>query len=116
MLVLVLSILEVGSVVEPSLRETQSYALFKVSSLLYAYLMSFGPDVVCVVCISVLALVLTGMSEWRATGYQLVVLVLMSMVMYEFDSMLNLTYGGVKLVLVTCLIVVFETVKVVSEK
>jgi hypothetical protein len=116
MLVLVLSILEVCSVAEPSLRETQSYALFKVSSLVYAYLMSWGPDVVCVVCISVLALLLTGMSEWRATGYQLVVLVLMAMVMYEFDSMLNLTYGGVKLVLVTCLIVVFETVKVLSEK
>jgi hypothetical protein len=116
MLALALCILEVCSVADPSLRETQSYALFKVSSLVFEYLMSWGPDVVCVVCLSVFALVVTGTSEWRAPGQQLVVLVLLALVTYEFNAMLNLTYGGVKLMSVLCLVVVFETAKVLSEK
>ena len=115
LLALLLCILEMCSAVEPSLRETQSYALFKVSSLVFAYFMSWGADVVCLLCIAVAALMATGMSEGRATGYQLVVLVLIALVTYEFNAMLNLTYGAVKLVLVTCLVVVFETVKVLTE-
>ena len=114
LLVLLLFILEVCSAVEPSLRETQSYALFKVSSLVFAYFMSWGADLVCVLCIAVLALVVTRMSEWRATGYQLVVLVLLALITYEFNVMMSLTYGSVKLMSVTCLVVVLETVKVFS--
>lgn len=116
MLGLVLCLLEVCSVAEPSLRETQSYALFKVSSLVFEYIMSWEPDVVCVVCLSVFALVVTGTSEWHAPGYQLVLLVLMAMITYEFNVMLSMTYGGVKLVSVSCLVVLFETVKLVSTK
>ena len=115
LLALLLCILEVCSAVEPSLRETQSYALFKVSSLVFAYLLSWGADLVCVLYIAAAALVATRMSESRATGYQLVVLVLMALVTYEFNAMLNLTYGAVKLMSVTCLVVVFETIKVFSE-
>jgi hypothetical protein len=116
MLALVLCFLEVCSVAEPSLRETQSYALFKVSSLVFEYIMSWEPDVVCVVCLSVFALVVTGTSEWNAPGYQLVVLVLMAMITNEFNIMLNMTHGGAKLVSVICLVVFFETLKVVSTK
>jgi hypothetical protein len=115
LLALLLCILEVCSAVEPSLRETQSYALFKVSSLVFAYFLSWGADLVCVLYIAVSALLATRMSESRATGYQLVVLVLMALLTYEFNAMLNLTYGAVKLMSVTCLVVVFETVKVFSE-
>jgi len=115
LLALLLCILEVCSAVEPSLRETQSYALYKVSSLVFAYLISWGADPVCLLCIAAAALVATGMSESRATGYQLVVLVLLALIAFEFNAMLNLTYGAVKLLLVTCLVVVFETVKVLSE-
>jgi hypothetical protein len=114
LLVLLLFILEVCSAVEPTLRETQSYALFKVSSLVFAYFLSWRADAVCVLCIAVLALVVTRMSEWRATGYQLVVLVLLALITYEFNVMMSLTYGSVKLMSVTCLVVVLETVKVFS--
>jgi hypothetical protein len=114
LLVLLLGVLEVCCVVEPSLRETQSYALFKVSSLVFAYFLSWGPDAVCVLCIAVSSLVLTAMSAWRTTGYQLVVLVLIALLTYEFNVMLSLTYGSVKLMSLTCLVVAFETVKVFS--
>jgi len=116
MLALVLCVLEVCSVAEPSLRETQSYALFKVSGLVFAYLMSWAPDAVCVVSLAVFALVVTGTSEWHSPGQQLVVLVLLALVTYEFNAMLNMTYGGVKLMSVACLVVVFEAIKVLSEK
>lgn len=116
MLALVLCVLEVCSVAEPSLRETQSYALFKVSGLVFAYLMSWAPDAVCVLSLAVFALVVTGTSEWHSPGQQLVVLVLLALVTYEFNAMLNMTYGGVKLMSVACLVVVFEAIKVLSEK
>lgn len=115
MLLLILCVLEVCIVVEPSLRETQSYALYKVSSLVFAYLVSWDVDLVCVVCIAVTAIVLTWMHASQATGYQLAVLVLMNLVLYEFNAMLMMTYGGVKLLLLSCLVVLFETVRVTSE-
>jgi hypothetical protein len=115
LLLLILCVLEVCIVVEPSLRETQSYALYKVSSLVFAYLMSWDVDLVCVVCVAVMALVLTSMNHSQATGFQLAVLVLMNLVLYEFNAMLMMTYGAVRLLSLTCLVVFFETVKIVFE-
>jgi hypothetical protein len=115
LLLLILCVLEVCIVVEPSLRETQSYALYKVSSLVFAYLMSWDVDLVCVVCVAVMALVLTSMHDSQATGFQLAVLVLMNLVLYEFNAMLLMTYGAVRLLSLSCLVVFFETVKMVSE-
>jgi hypothetical protein len=115
LLLLILCVLEVCIVVEPSLRETQSYALYKVSSLVFVYLMSWDVDLVCVVCVAVMALVLTSMHASQAIGYQLAVLVLMNLVLYEFNAMLLMTYGAVRLLSLSCLVVFFETVKMVSE-
>jgi len=115
LLLLILCVLEVCIVVEPSLRETQSYALYKVSSLVFAYLMSWDVDLVCVVCVAVMALVLTSMNHSQATGFQLALLVLMNLVLYEFNAMLMMTYGAVRLLSLTCLVVFFETVKIVFE-
>jgi len=113
LLFLILCVLEVCIVVEPSLRETQSYALYKVSSLVFAYLMSWDVDLVCVVCVAVMALLLTSMNHSQAIGFQLAVLVLMNLVLYEFNAMLLMTYGAVRLLSLTCLVVFFETVKIV---
>lgn len=115
LLLLILCVLEVCIVVEPSLRETQSYALYKISSLVFAYLMSWDVDLVCVVCVAVMALLLTSMHDSQATGFQLTVLVLMNLVLYEFNVMLRMTYGAVRLLSLTCLVVFFETVKIVFE-
>jgi hypothetical protein len=115
MLLLLMHLLEVCKVVHSNLAETQGYAAYKISALLFSYILSFHIDV------NLLAMLVgCGLFVLRSLTIspildQLLYLVCINASIYLTNLAIGSVHGLLAILSMLCLIISFETVKMLFE-
>jgi hypothetical protein len=115
MLLVLMHVLEVCKVVRSDLAETQGYAAYKISALLFSFLLSFRLDV------NLLAMLVgCGLFVLRSLTIspildQLLYLVCINASIYLTNLAIGSVHGLLAILSMLCLIISFETVKMLFE-
>jgi hypothetical protein len=115
MLLVLMHVLEVCKVVRSDLAETQGYAAYKISALLFSYVLSFRLDV------NLLAMLVgCGLFVLRSLTIspildQLLYLVCINASIYLTNLAIGSVHGLLAILSMLCLIISFETVKMLFE-
>jgi len=115
MLYLVMHVLEICKAVRSDLAETQAYAAYKISALLFAYILSFHID------LQLLAMLVgCGLFVLRSLSIspvldQLLYLLCINASIHLTNVALAYTHGELAILTMLCLIISFETVKMLFE-
>ena len=111
MLVLLMHILEVCKVVRSDLAETQGYAAYKISALLFGYILSSNVDVAMLTMLVVCGLLVLGNLSVSPVFDQLLYLLCINASVHLTNLAMAYVHGELAMLTMVCLIVSFETVK-----
>jgi hypothetical protein len=115
MLYLVMHVLEICKAVRSDLAETQAYAAYKISALLFSYILSFHID------LQLLAMLVgCGLFVLRSLSIspvldQLLYLLCINASIHLTNVAIGYTHGELAILTMLCLIISFETVKMLFE-
>jgi hypothetical protein len=111
MLLLLMHVLEVCKVVRSDLAVTQAYAAYKISALLFSYVLSFGIDVEMLTVLVVFGLLLLRNLSLSPVVDQLLYLLCINASVHLTNVAMRFVHGELAIVTTLCLIISFETVK-----
>ena len=115
MLILVMHVLEICKAVRSDLAETQAYAAYKISALLFSYILSFHIDMQLLVMLVGCGLFVLRNLSISPVIDQLLYLVCINASIYLTNVAVGYTHGELAILTMLCLIVCFETVKILFE-
>jgi len=115
MLLLLMHILEVCKIVRSDLGETQAYAAYKISALLFRYVLSFHIDVQMLTMLVVCGLLVLRNLSVSPVFDQLLYLLCINASIHVTTVALAYTHGELAILTMLCLIISFETVKMLFE-
>jgi len=115
MLLLLMHILEVCKVVRSDLAETQAYAAYKISALLFRYILSSNIDVAMLTMLVVWGLLVLRNRSVSPVFDQLLYLVCINASVHLTNLAMGYVHGELAMLTMLCLIVCFETVKMLFE-
>ena len=115
MLYLVMHVLEICKAVRSDLAETQGYAAYKVSALLFSYILSFGVDVQLLAMLVGCGLFVLRNLSISPVLDQLLYLICINASIYLTNLAVGYTHGELAILTMLCLIISFETVKTLFE-
>ena len=115
MLLLLMHILEVCKVVRSDLAETQAYAAYKISALLFRYILSFDIDVAMLTMLVVCGLLVLRNLSVSPVFDQLLYLLCINASVHLTNLGMGYVHGELAMLTMVCLIVCFETVKMLFE-
>jgi hypothetical protein len=115
MLLLLMHILEVCKVVRSDLAETQAYAAYKISALLFRYILSSNIDVAMLTMLVVCGLLVLRNRSVSPVFDQLLYLVCINASVHLTNLAMGYVHGELAMLTMLCLIVCFETVKMLFE-
>ena len=115
MLLIVMYILEICKSVHADLAETQAYAVYKVSALLFSYIMSYDIDLQLLSMLAVCGLLLLRNVSISPVLDQLLYLLCINASIYVTNVAIGYVHGALAILTMLCLIISFETVKILFE-
>jgi hypothetical protein len=115
MLLLLMHILEVCKVVCSDLAETQGYAAYKISALLFSYILSSEIDVAMLTMLVVCGLLVLRNLSVSPVFDQLLYLLCINASVHLTNLAMGYVHGELAMLTMLCLIVCFETVKMLFE-
>jgi hypothetical protein len=115
MLLLLMHVLEVCKVVRSDLGETQGYAAYRISALLFSYVLSFGIDVEMLTTLVVCGLLVLRSFSVSPVFDQLLYLLCINASVHLANAGMRLLHGELAIVTMLGLIISFETVKMLFE-
>jgi len=115
MLLLLMHVLEVCKVVRSDLAETQAYAAYKIAALLFSYVLSFGIDVEMLTMLVVFGLLLLRNLSLSPVVDQLLYLLCINASVHVTNVAMRFVHGELAILTMLCLIISFETVKMLFE-
>jgi len=115
MLLLLMHILEVCKVVRSDLADTQAYAAYKISALLFTYILSFHIDVAMLTMLVVCGLLVLRNLSVSPVFDQLLYLLCINASVHLTNLAMGYVHGELAMLTMLCLIVCFETVKMLFE-
>ena len=111
MLYLVMHVLEICKTVRSDLAETQAYAAYKISALLFSYILSFRIDLQLLATLVACGLFVLRNLSVSPVLDQLLYLLCINASIHLTNAALAYTHGELALLTMLCLIISFETVK-----
>ena len=115
MLYLVMHVLEICKTVRSDLAETQAYAAYKISALLFSYILSFHIDLQMLAMLVVCGLFVLRNLSISPVLDQLLYLLCINASIHLTNVALAHTHGELAILTMLCLIISFETVKLLFE-
>ena len=115
MLLILMHVLEICKAVCSDLAETQAYAAYKISALLFSYILSFHIDVQLLTMLVGCGLLLLRNLSISPVLDQLLYLLCINASIYLTNLAIGYTHGALAILTMLCLIVCFETVKILFE-
>jgi hypothetical protein len=115
MLLMLMHVLEICKVVRSDLGETQGYAAYRISALLFSYVLSFGIDVEMLTTLVVCGLLVLRSFSVSPVFDQLLYLFCINASVHLTDAAMRFLHGELAIVTMLCLIISFETVKMLFE-
>ena len=115
MLLLLMHILEICKVVRSDLGETQGYASYKISALLFSYILSFGIDVAMLTMLVVCGLLVLRNVSVSPVFDQLLYLLCINTSVHLTNVAMGYVHGELAMLTMVCLIISFETVKMLFQ-
>jgi hypothetical protein len=115
MLLLLMHVLEICKAVRSDLAETQGYAAYKVSALLFSYILSFGVDVQLLAMLVGCGLFVLRNLSISPVLDQLLYLICINASIYLTNLAVGSVHGLLAILTMLCLIILFETVKMLFE-
>ena len=115
MLYLVMHVLEICKAVRSDLAETQAYAAYKISALLFAYILSFHIDMQLLTMLVGCGLFVLRNLSISPVLDQLLYLLCINASIHLTNLAIGYTPGGLAILTMLCLIISFETVKMLFE-
>ena len=115
MLYLVMHVLEICKAVRSDLAETQAYAAYKISALLFSYILSFRIDLQLLTMLVGCGLFVLRNLSISPVLDQLLYLVCINASIHLTNLAIGYTHGELAILTMLCLIISFETVKTLFE-
>jgi len=115
MLYLVMHVLEICKAVRSELAETQAYAAYRISALLFAYILSFHIDLQLLTMLVGCGLFLLRNLSISPVLDQLLYLVCINASIHLTNLAVGYTHGELAILTMLCLIISFETFKTLFE-
>jgi hypothetical protein len=115
MLILVMHLLEICKTIAHDLAETQAYAAYKISALLFSYILSFGIDVQILTMLVGCGLFVLRNLSISPVFDQLLYLLCINASIHLTNLAIGYTHGELAILTMLCLIISFETVKTLFE-
>ncbi len=115
MLLVLMHVLEVCKVVRSDLADTQGYAAYKISALLFGYILSFRIDVQMLAMLVGCGLFVLRNLSVSPVLDQLLYLLCINASIYLTNLAIGSVHGLLAILTMLCLIISFETVKILFE-
>jgi len=115
MLLLLMHVLEICKAVRSDLSETQGYAAYKISALLFSYILSFRIDVQLLAMLVACGLFLLRNVSLSPVLDQLLYLLCVNASIHLTNLAVGSVHGLLAILSMLCLIISFETVKMLFE-
>ena len=115
MLLVLMHVLEVCKVVRSDLEETQGYAAYKISALLFGLILSFRIDTPMLAMLVGCGLFVLRTLRMSAVLDQLLYLLCINASIYLTNLAIGSVHGLLAILTMLCLIISFETVKILFE-
>jgi hypothetical protein len=115
MLLLLMHVLEVCKVVCNDLAQTQAYASYRITALLFRYLLSFDIDVEMLTMLVVGGLLVLRSFSLSPVVDELLYLLCINASVHLTNVVMRFVHGELAIVTMLCLIVMFQTVKLLFE-
>ena len=115
LLLLLMHILEVCKVVRSDLGDTQGYAAYKISALLFSYILSLRIDVAMLTMLVVCGLLVLRNVSVSPVFDQLLYLLCINASVHLTNLAMRYVHGELAMLTMVCLIVAFETVKMLFQ-
>ena len=115
LLLLLMHILEICKVVRSDLGETQGYAAYKISALLFSYILSSNVDVAMLTMLVVCGLLVLRNVSVSPVFDQLLYLLCINASVHLTNLAMAYVHGELAMLTMVCLIVAFETVKMLFQ-
>ena len=115
LLLLLMHILEVCKVVRSDLGDTQGYAAYKISALLFSYILSLRIDVAMLTMLVVCGLLVLRNVSVSPVFDQLLYLLCINASVHLTNLAMAYVHGELAMLTMVCLIVAFETVKMLFQ-
>jgi uncharacterized protein YhhL (DUF1145 family) len=115
MLLLLMHVLEICKVVRSDLADTQAYAAYRISALLFGYILSSNTDVAMLTMLVAGGLLVLRNLSVSPVFDQLLYLVCINASVHLTNVAMGYVHGELAMLTMLCLIVSFETVKMLFE-
>jgi uncharacterized protein YhhL (DUF1145 family) len=115
LLLLLMHILEICKVVRSDLGETQAYTAYKISALLFGYILSSNVDVAMLTMLVVCGLLVLRNVSVSSVFDQLLYLLCINASVHLTNLAMAYVHGELAMLTMVCLIVAFETVKMLFQ-
>jgi hypothetical protein len=115
MLILVMHLLEICKTIAHDLAETQAYAAYKISALLFSYILSFHIDMQLLTMLVGCGLFVLRNLSISPVLDQLLYLLCINASVHLTNVAISYTHGELAILTMLCLIIFFETVKMLFE-